>query len=92
MRLAVYEWGDAAAPPLFLVHGGFDFAGTFDVLAPKLAEGGFRVVSWDQRGHGDSQHAALYSLGGGPARRHRGDGVGHVVAGAGDRPLQGRRR
>src|SRR4029079_19431136 len=61
VRLAVYEWGEETARPLFLVHGGFDFAGTCDVFAPKLADGGFRVVSWDQRGHGDSQHTALYS-------------------------------
>ena len=44
-----------------LAHGGFDFAGTLDVFAPMLADGGWRVVSWDQRGHGDSDHAALYS-------------------------------
>jgi pimeloyl-ACP methyl ester carboxylesterase len=61
MRLAVYEWGDAAAPPVALVHGGFDFARTFDVFAPLLAEAGWRVVAWDQRGHGDSEYAALYT-------------------------------
>lgn len=61
LRIAVYEWGDKDAPPLLLAHGGFDFAGTFDVFAPLLAAGGWRVVSWDQRGHGDSEHAALYS-------------------------------
>ena len=61
VRLAVYEWGDPAAPPLALVHGGFDFARTFDVFAPLLADAGYRVVSWDHRGHGDSQHAELYS-------------------------------
>jgi pimeloyl-ACP methyl ester carboxylesterase len=60
VRLAVHEWGDEGAPPLLLAHGGFDFAGTFDVFAPILAEAGWRVVSWDQRGHGDSEHAALY--------------------------------
>lgn len=58
--LAVHEWGDEAAPPLLLAHGGFDFAGTYDVFAPLLAAGGWRVVCWDQRGHGDSEHAALY--------------------------------
>ncbi len=58
--LAVHEWGDPDDPPLVLAHGGFDFAGTFDVFAPLLAAGGWRVVSWDQRGHGDSDHAALY--------------------------------
>ena len=61
VRLAVHEWGNAAAPPLALVHGGFDFARTFDVFAPLLADAGWRVVAWDQRGHGDSEHAALYS-------------------------------
>ena len=59
--IAVHEWGDSDAPPLALAHGGFDFARTFDVFAPLLAERGWRVVSWDQRGHGDSGHAALYS-------------------------------
>jgi pimeloyl-ACP methyl ester carboxylesterase len=59
--IAVSEWGDESAPPLLLAHGGFDFAGTFDVFAPLLADGGWRVVSWDHRGHGDSEHAALYS-------------------------------
>jgi pimeloyl-ACP methyl ester carboxylesterase len=61
VRLAVYEWGAHDAPPLMLVHGGFDFARTFDVFAPLLADAGYRVVSWDHRGHGDSQHADLYS-------------------------------
>jgi pimeloyl-ACP methyl ester carboxylesterase len=61
IRLAVHEWGDLDAPPLVLAHGGFDFARTFDVFAPMLAQAGWRVVAWDQRGHGDSQHAALYS-------------------------------
>lgn len=58
--IAVYEWGEPDAPPLVLAHGGFDFAGTYDVFAPLLAAAGWRVVSWDQRGHGDSDAAALY--------------------------------
>lgn len=61
IRLAVYEWGAIEALPLILVHGAFDFARTFDVFAPLLADAGYRVVSYDQRGHGDSGHAALYS-------------------------------
>ncbi len=59
--IAVYEWGAPDARPLLLAHGGFDFAGTFDVFAPLLADAGWRVVSWDHRGHGDSDHTALYS-------------------------------
>ena len=59
--LAVSEWGEPDAPALAMTHGGFDFAGTFDVFAPMLADGGWRVVVWDQRGHGDSDRAHLYS-------------------------------
>lgn len=61
LAIAVHEWGDEGAPPVLLAHGGMDFAGTFDVFAPMLADAGLRVVSWDARGHGDSEHAALYS-------------------------------
>jgi pimeloyl-ACP methyl ester carboxylesterase len=61
LAIAVHEWGDEAAPPLMLAHGGMDFARTYDVFAPKLAARGWRVVSWDHRGHGDSAHAPLYS-------------------------------
>ncbi|MDZ7679890.1 MAG: alpha/beta hydrolase [Acidimicrobiales bacterium] len=61
VSLAAYEWGDADRPPILLAHGGFDFAATFDLLAPLLADAGWRAVSWDQRGHGDSEHAPLYS-------------------------------
>jgi pimeloyl-ACP methyl ester carboxylesterase len=59
--IAVYEWGKETDPVLFMVHGGSDFARTFDVFAPKIADNGWRVVAWDARGHGDSDHAALYS-------------------------------
>jgi pimeloyl-ACP methyl ester carboxylesterase len=61
IELCVWEWGDLDAPPILFAHGGFDFAGTYDTLAPRIADAGWRVVSWDQRGHGDSQHAHLYS-------------------------------
>jgi pimeloyl-ACP methyl ester carboxylesterase len=61
VALAVHEWGEPDAAPLLLAHGGFDFARTFDVFAPMLAAAGWRVVSWDQRGHGDSARACLYS-------------------------------
>lgn len=61
LAIAVHEWGDVEAPPILVCHGGFDFAGTLDVFAPRLAAAGHRVISWDHRGHGDSAHAALYS-------------------------------
>jgi pimeloyl-ACP methyl ester carboxylesterase len=60
VSIALHEWGDETADPLFLVHGGLDFARTYSAFAPRLAAAGWRVVAWDQRGHGDSEHAALY--------------------------------
>jgi pimeloyl-ACP methyl ester carboxylesterase len=57
--IATYEWGPADGRLIFMVHGGFDFARTFDVFAPLFAEAGWRVVSWDQRGHGDSDQVHL---------------------------------
>lgn len=59
--IAVYEWGREQDPVMFMMHGGSDFARTFDVFAPLIAESGWRVVAWDHRGHGDSDYAALYS-------------------------------
>jgi pimeloyl-ACP methyl ester carboxylesterase len=61
LRIATYDWGDEDARPLLLAHGGLDFARTFDVFAPLLADAGWRVVAWDHRGHGNSEHAVLYS-------------------------------
>ncbi len=62
VRIAVHEWGSEQDDPIFLVHGGFDFGRTYDVFAPLLAAAGWRVITWDQRGHGDSAQCALYSL------------------------------
>jgi pimeloyl-ACP methyl ester carboxylesterase len=61
IRISVVEWGAETDPPLAIAHGGFDFAETLDVFAPMLADAGWRVVAWDQRGHGDSAWAHLYS-------------------------------
>lgn len=61
LELAVWEWGDPDARPILFAHGGFDYAATYDLVAPRVADAGWRVVSWDQRGHGDSDVAHLYS-------------------------------
>ncbi|MBM3662664.1 MAG: alpha/beta hydrolase [Actinobacteria bacterium] len=61
VSLSVAEWGDPQADPVVVAHGGFDFAETLNVFAPMIADAGWRVVSWDQRGHGDSDRTALYS-------------------------------
>lgn len=62
LSISRVEWGPPDAPPLLFAHGGFDFAETLNVFAPKLVERGWRVVSWDHRGHGHSEWAQLYSL------------------------------
>lgn len=62
VNISVVEWGDADGPPLLMAHGGFDFAETLNGFAPLLADAGWRVVSWDRSGHGDSDHADLYSF------------------------------
>lgn len=61
VSLQVYEWGDIDSPAVLACHGGMDFAATWDLLAPRVTAAGYRFVSWDQRGHGDSDHTALYS-------------------------------
>ena len=61
-------------------------------FAPLLAAAGWRVVGWDQRGHGDSDHAELYSWDADlrDALAVIDDGQ-PATAGAGHRPLEGRR-
>jgi len=58
-RLRVWQWGDAAAPVVIMVHGAFDHGRMFDGIAPRIAELGFHVNAVDMRGHGDS--ARLWS-------------------------------
>jgi len=60
IELSLSEWGDPAAPPVVLCHGGFDHARGFDLLAPLLARR-FRVIALDQRGHGESGRADAYT-------------------------------
>jgi pimeloyl-ACP methyl ester carboxylesterase len=49
----VMTWGDAAAPPLFLVHGWMDVAASFQFLVDALAHER-HVVAPDLRGYGGS--------------------------------------
>jgi pimeloyl-ACP methyl ester carboxylesterase len=59
LALRVREWRapDAAAPAVVLVHGLASNARIWDAVAPRLAER-FRVVAYDQRGHGLSDKPA----------------------------------
>jgi pimeloyl-ACP methyl ester carboxylesterase len=52
----VRESGNAAAPPVFLLHGwGYDSIATWHHVVGHLA-GHFRVIMLDQRNHGGSAH------------------------------------
>ncbi len=53
LRLHYGTWGDPAAPPLILQHGGRDHARSFDWTARALAKDWY-VICPDLRGHGDS--------------------------------------
>ena len=55
--LAARAWGDRAQPPMLALHGWLDNAGSFDRIAPLLAEKHY-VVALDLKGHGRSSHAA----------------------------------
>ncbi|MFO0740641.1 MAG: alpha/beta hydrolase [Labilithrix sp.] len=54
----VVTWGQDAAPStVFLIHGFMDAAGTWDRVAPALAEAGHFVVAPDMRGFGTGARA-----------------------------------
>jgi pimeloyl-ACP methyl ester carboxylesterase len=53
--LTAQVWGDDAAPPLLALHGWLDNAGSFALLAPRLAPR-FKVIALDLPGHGHSDH------------------------------------
>ena len=53
LSLAYAEWGDPAAPPLLLVHGGRDQKRSWDRVAARLSAH-YRVIAHDLRGHGQS--------------------------------------
>ena len=63
LRLHYVDWGNEAAPPLILVHGGLDHCRNWDAVARAL-QPHFHVVAPDLRGHGDSEWAkgSSYSL------------------------------
>jgi pimeloyl-ACP methyl ester carboxylesterase len=56
LRLHVTDWGNEAAPPLILLHGGRDHSRSWDLIARAL-QPHFHVIAPDLRGHGDSEWA-----------------------------------
>src|SRR5690349_490468 len=47
------EWSSRGVP-LILIHGLASQSHIFDLVAPLLARNKFRVIAFDQRGHGQS--------------------------------------
>ncbi|GAG08490.1 unnamed protein product, partial [marine sediment metagenome] len=62
LKLHYVDWGNEAAPPLLLIHGGRDHARSWDWVARDLRRD-FHVIAPDLRGHGDSAWAVggMYS-------------------------------
>src|SRR5919106_1158464 len=60
LRLHLLDWGGEGRTPLLLLHGFTGSAHAWDTLAIAL-QPHFRVLALDQRGHGDSDPADVYS-------------------------------
>lgn len=56
LKLAVAEWGPQDAPPLVLLHGLTSDLHSWDRWGERWSPE-FRVIAYDQRGHGESEHA-----------------------------------
>lgn len=62
LRLRYVDWGNPAAPPLLLLHGGRDHSRSWDWTAQELRRD-WHVIAPDLRGHGDSEWSADGSYG-----------------------------
>jgi pimeloyl-ACP methyl ester carboxylesterase len=56
VRLAADTFGDAAAPAVLLLHGGGQTRHAWHATATSLADAGWRAITVDLRGHGESTH------------------------------------
>jgi pimeloyl-ACP methyl ester carboxylesterase len=54
-RLAVYEWGDPKGPEILLVHGIAQCHLCFRPQYRSALAERYRIVAYDQRGHGESE-------------------------------------
>lgn len=54
LRLHYVDWGNPAAPPMLLVHGGRDHCRSWDRVAEAF-RADYHVIAPDLRGHGDSE-------------------------------------
>lgn len=63
LQLHYLDWGNRHLPPLVAVHGAYQQAHCWDLVAPALRDR-FHFMALDQRGHGDSARhpKAAYAL------------------------------
>jgi pimeloyl-ACP methyl ester carboxylesterase len=54
-RIAVWSWGPADAPIVYLVHGWGSRGGRLTAFVRPLVTAGFRVIAFDGIGHGASE-------------------------------------
>ncbi len=54
LRFHYLEWGDAAAPPMIVLHGLTGLAHMWDVFCDAFQDD-YHIFCLDQRGHGDTQ-------------------------------------
>lgn len=57
LRLVADSWGSPGAPPVLLLHGGGQTRYSWSGTARLLVGSGFRVITADLRGHGESDWA-----------------------------------
>lgn len=55
LALTADVYGPETGPPAILLHGGGQTRHAWAGTATRLGEAGFRALSFDQRGHGDSE-------------------------------------
>lgn len=76
-RIHYLEFGDAGAPPIFVVHGLMGDAVSVQPLAEQLAATGLHVYAHDAIGHGLSSHPAAFTL------EDQGQTLDHLIAALG---------
>jgi pimeloyl-ACP methyl ester carboxylesterase len=59
-ELHLLEWGEPDAQPVLMIHGMRAHARWFTPVGPAVAAAGFRALSLDLRGHGQSGHTPPY--------------------------------
>jgi len=57
LRIEADAYGDPAAPPVLLLHGGGQTRHSWGTTAATLAGAGWYAVAYDQRGHGTSDRS-----------------------------------